>query len=522
MASLIKIDLRLLIILLSLSSMFLTVTYIIYGGYNLERELLLQQALESKRAYAMKQAETLSDLFSNLQQQLAYGAREIEKHISDPNAAQSESTRLLEQNNSFNSVLFANHEGIIQASAPQNAGLDQLRLQSSGTIEALNQRKPIISDPYLGTTGRLIIMVSEPIYSGSLYRGFLGGTIYLRDINSLAKTLGTHFYRDGSYSYVVDDNGKIVYHPDQDRVGEQVNPTLLAEHLNNSDNTPARYMNGEQDLLMGHATVAPVNWHVIVERPTDFVLAELNQLIKKMLATAIPFLFVLLALIGYFATLIATPLHSLATAAEGLENPDSIQKIEGVRSWYFEARQIKHTMLRGLLLLNKKLGHLEKDRLTDPLTGLQNRRGMQLVVNDWLETEQQFAVIMCDIDHFKEINDNFGHNVGDIVLQYLAAHLERASRSTDIVCRIGGEEFLMLLPETPLSLALTIAERLRADLAALNSPTGSPITISAGVASWNRTTTSFEALLESADQALYQAKRNGRNRVETLQSAPPA
>ena len=108
------------------------------------------------------------------------------------------------------------------------------------------------------------------------------------------------------------------------------------------------------------------------------------------------------------------------------------------------------------------------------------------------------------------------------MLQYLAAHLERASRSTDIVCRIGGEEFLMLLPKTPLSLALTIAERLRADLAAQNSPAGSPITISAGVAAWNRTTTSFEALLESADQTLYQAKRNGRNRVETLQSAPPA
>lgn len=132
--------------------------------------------------------------------------------------------------------------------------------------------------------------------------------------------------------------------------------------------------------------------------------------------------------------------------------------------------------------------------------------------------EKAISVVMLDIDHFKKINDTYGHGVGDQVLHEIAALIKNSVRAADIVARYGGEEFLILMPETGLNEACQVAERVRqvvADNPIENKDTAISTTLSLGVAELNRNVKSLDELIKFADQALYKAKANGRNRVES-------
>ena len=160
--------------------------------------------------------------------------------------------------------------------------------------------------------------------------------------------------------------------------------------------------------------------------------------------------------------------------------------------------------------------------MTDSLTGLPNRRNAMLRIKDAVAEATRFqeslSCIMMDIDHFKQINDTYGHDVGDIVLCDVAKIFNDNIRSYDMVSRTGGEEFLVISGRSNLDEARELAERLRQTVARheTHTPSGQIIrcTISCGVATWQRHYRNDGELLKNADRALYQAKNNGRNRVE--------
>ena len=182
------------------------------------------------------------------------------------------------------------------------------------------------------------------------------------------------------------------------------------------------------------------------------------------------------------------------------------------------ASQLKRAMLRGLAGLTKKMSKLSLESITDPLTGLINRRGMQMTLNEWEREAQPFSVIVGDIDYFKRINDQYGHAVGDQVLQFFAQHMHELSRPEDIVCRTGGEEFMILLPKVDNAIAYKVAERLRQSIAKSVCPSvGIQVTLSLGVASWPCGSASIADVIKNADQALYAAKEAGRNQVQSSQ-----
>jgi diguanylate cyclase (GGDEF)-like protein len=159
----------------------------------------------------------------------------------------------------------------------------------------------------------------------------------------------------------------------------------------------------------------------------------------------------------------------------------------------------------------------------DPLTGLLNRRGFDERVHSELaragRARRRMAVVSFDIDHFKRVNDEAGHEAGDRVLVRVGQVLRAHARATDVVARVGGEEFVTLLPECDAAGAARFAERIRALLAA-RPPVGTPsATVSAGVAAGTEVV-DLTSLLRGSDAALYAAKRAGRNRVEV--AAGPA
>ena len=169
---------------------------------------------------------------------------------------------------------------------------------------------------------------------------------------------------------------------------------------------------------------------------------------------------------------------------------------------------------------------LEHDAAVDPLTRLVNRRAFDSKVVSALapalNPTGEYAVIMIDIDHFKQVNDTYGHHMGDTVLAHIADIVRDSVRKTDIVARFGGEEIAVLLPGINSHHATRIAENIRQRIESNEFPmqTGSMhVTISAGTAGSNTASTDIPAALRAADSALYVAKRTGRNKVEMAPAA---
>jgi len=171
--------------------------------------------------------------------------------------------------------------------------------------------------------------------------------------------------------------------------------------------------------------------------------------------------------------------------------------------------------------LRQKLDYSLEMAVTDSLTGLHNRRYMAGQLADFVRGSNRgggsVAVLMIDIDHFKAVNDGFGHDAGDEVLSEFAVRLATNVRAVDLPCRIGGEEFVVVMPDTRLEEALLIADRIRRDVAAapfrVMGSEHLSITASVGVAASTGENDSSEALLKRADEGVYEAKSRGRNRV---------
>ncbi|MBA3354568.1 MAG: diguanylate cyclase [Pyrinomonadaceae bacterium] len=170
-----------------------------------------------------------------------------------------------------------------------------------------------------------------------------------------------------------------------------------------------------------------------------------------------------------------------------------------------------------VVALRKTMERLRSEADLDHLTGLANRRRFRVALNGELERFRRYSVpcalLQLDIDHMKEINDRFGHPVGDVVIRHVANTLSAVSRDNDTAARLGGEEFALLLANIGEGKATAAAERLRALLDEQSIPGVGSITVSIGVAACPAHATSERALYAASDGALYVAKNEGRNRV---------
>jgi len=160
--------------------------------------------------------------------------------------------------------------------------------------------------------------------------------------------------------------------------------------------------------------------------------------------------------------------------------------------------------------------------ITDGLTGLYNRRYMESHLGSLLEQAgargKPLTIMVLDIDFFKSINDTYGHDAGDDVLREFAVRIRKSIRGIDLACRLGGEEFVIVMPETDMAVATIVAERLRRRIASeafmiAQGAKGIDVTISIGIATLDTADDTASTILKRADQALYRAKRDGRNRV---------
>ena len=214
--------------------------------------------------------------------------------------------------------------------------------------------------------------------------------------------------------------------------------------------------------------------------------------------------------------------HEIAEGFKDTDNglyPHFVQLVEEYRHLLRSFRRVTRLSdgyQQNLIETNEYLNQVARQ---DPLTGMSNRRDIMSRLSNELKRSARYeypvSTILIDIDHFKQINDTYGHGVGDRVLIALAKILNNGIRETDSAARWGGEEFLICLPYTSCEDAEKVAEKLRRTIAescVINDEEQIAITISAGVAEHQRES-SMDDLIRAADEALYEAKEKGRNRV---------
>ena len=223
----------------------------------------------------------------------------------------------------------------------------------------------------------------------------------------------------------------------------------------------------------------------------------------------------------------------LSGTMQQLERSQSLDDLrDAVRTLSDEAREMRESThalkahfdakTREIQTLQQELDQARRRALTDTLTGLANREALydalERAMGDGADLGQPLCLLLADIDHFKRVNDTHGHLVGDRVIRFVAQTLKRMTKGKDTAARFGGEEFAVVLPDTPTNGAVALAENIRkavAEARLVRSDTREPlgqITISIGVGCF-RPGEERDGLIERADQALYAAKQAGRNRV---------
>lgn len=509
-----KLNLRKLILIstiVSVSCLFIVSICIL--NYVI-KDQLIQNSLSVNEKYASKVATSADQHFDDMLQELKYSADLLGQSFSNRQLTQEEAKRLKNQSHKFNSLLIVDKQRRIVSFAPQSLNLStQILYKTVGITESLKHKTTYISPPYWSVKHNLVVLLSQPIYDRNKnYQGMIGGTIYLQKNNLIQHMLSTEYDFKKSYMYVIDQDNRIIFHPDRTRIGEKIINNNGLDYMVRTRMGNIRLINSRGvENLAGFAYIPSVNWIVVSQQPTEELLKQANTILLKVSVGIFIFYFFIFFIVWRLSRFISSPLNSLAKMASMLNQPDIQDKIRQVDPWYFEVLKFRTSLLLSSQVFSEKITELRQHVNTDPLTGLYNRRGMQLFLKEVVSLRRDFAVLAIDIDFFKNINDSYGHNQGDVVLKTLASFMKNNFRDEDICCRVGGEEFIVLMTTSDPKVAYNAAERLRKTIESSNINSIGPITISIGIAFWPKHSHDVTEVFKMADNKLYQAKNSGRN-----------
>lgn len=281
------------------------------------------------------------------------------------------------------------------------------------------------------------------------------------------------------------------------------------EQVIKSQNGSLEIINTEGiSMLSGYAYSEISNWGIISQTPKQSINEPTITLTKEVGKFTLPLMIFVFIISLLLLRLVVNPLRRLANFAHQISENELVHRPK-ISEGYYELKELKNAMFLMDDFYKKQLHSIESEVILDPLTGLYNRRSLNKMINNY----KNYSLILFDADHFKLINDEFGHLMGDEVLKFIANLAKEEIREGDLPFRFGGEEFLILLPETDINDTFIIAEKVRKTVGTTISPVGKNITISIGIGNMPTTATHYTELFNLIDQALYKAKRDGRNRT---------
>ncbi len=340
--------------------------------------------------------------------------------------------------------------------------------------------------------------------------------------------------------FIFDSQGQVIYAPQGQTEVYRASGQRLPGLPSGTSVSAVSWQDGQSYLTaLAHVTAqgpaSSLGWHVVAREPLALAFAEARR--AQGIAIGVGLLVALLgaAIAWLAARRISMDLYALAKAAHEIgegtagasivpsHSSREVQILSSAldrmtRRLLAHSQEMEETVRQRTQELQRANQALEMQARCDPLTGLLNRRGLEgqfdFAIALARRSGRPLSLLTVDVDHFKRVNDTHGHGVGDQVLQGLARTLQQRLRRSDVAARIGGEEFVALLPDTGLEEAQAAADALRLAVAAQEHPQVGHITISLGVSALRAgDEDSASALMQRADAALYQAKGEGRNRV---------
>ena len=356
---------------------------------------------------------------------------------------------------------------------------------------AVKNRKTSISDIYIDyETNEPALSVSSPVYNRNRsFRGVLSADLLLRTLSEKLKNIRVS---GKGYAVLIDSTGIALVYPDKNYIGKNLvdrpETSDVIKDIIRKKQGRVVYNDGT-DKLAVFTQVPSSGWILGIVLTKDEVYADLRMLALKFSLLFLISLIIVILTSKYFA---------------------------GKLTYFMQL--LEKTVESRTSELQEKISEVEYLSLTDPLTGISNRRKIESVLKSEIDrtarTGNPVSVIIIDIDHFKHFNDTYGHGTGDKILKKFAETIISSIRVIDSAGRIGGEEFLIVCPETDVNGAYLVAEKLRTAIESMRVESLESITASFGCAALHSGENS-DNLISRSDKALYKAKDNGRNRVES-------
>src|SRR4051812_4192355 len=397
--------------------------------------------------------------------------------------------------------------------------------------QALKSDNQIVGDAYwdpVAKRAKLIVAVPAQRADGRLLGAF-AAELNLAPVQLLLRS----FAPDSAGAiHLVNTRGSIIASSDgvTEALIRSPMPPPTMKKLRERARAPFEYNSFRDRDVIGTLEYVPqVNWAVIAEQSAEAAYLQVRRF-RDVALGVIVFLLIAVTLSAYrLGMLIARPLDRLTKAAGEVAAGDLTVDLPAApgggevgyltdvfNHMVYRLRDGRAELDRINETLRRKNEELELLSTTDSLTGLSNHRSLMqrldAEVARFKKEKRGFSVLVGDVDHFKQYNDAFGHPAGDEVLQRIADIMRESTRKNDCCARYGGEEFVIVLPDTSATDALDTAEHIRARVAAKKF-SGRKMTLSIGVASFPEDADDAEAIIAVADEALYQAKREGRDRT---------
>ena len=382
-------------------------------------------------------------------------------------------------------------------------------------------------------------------------RGVIGAHAHWRWITGIVDgTARRQQPGSGIDALILDRQGRVLY-PEAMKAAQAAGEAVLPKELSNGRfEGPLRFGDGK-DYLTSEApllarTNAELGWRIVARQPLELALRPVRDLRRELVLLGIFVATVLTLAALLLARRISRPVEQLARIAQRVESERRIPEFpeKPAARELAQLSDAMQSMARSLLDTEQRLQRtnatleaqveqrtaelqaanaaLEHLATRDPLTGLHNRRSLDARLAEAQSLDRRYGrqngrvhgLLLVDVDHFKQVNDRFGHPVGDAVLRQLASMLQASVRVTDVAARFGGEEFAVLLPELagPLE-AVMAAEKIRTAVEQASFPEVGHLTVSIGVSLASPDDADVRPLVDRADAALYEAKRGGRNAV---------
>ncbi len=417
-----------------------------------------------------------------------------------------------------------------------------------------------VTKPHIGVvTGEPLIALGVPIFNTSHeWRGIVGVSI---SIDYLSNRLSKVKLGNSSYAWIADNFGNVVSHPDKSLIldanifdGDYIGFEGFGDIAIQTKQREVGYGHyfdnklGESKIVTFATIETLPGWTLFVTTKESDIFLDIKALVEDVTITASLVLIVFFPIIIYLTNSVTRPIVELTkdvrnsvsshyTQFTGQSSKDEIGQlskafkntIEEIQQYNRnleavvarrtnELNDANHDLELSVKLLNENNQKLTWLAMYDPLTNLFNRRALiEHVHQEFIsknDSDVPMSLVLIDLDHFKAINDTYGHDVGDLVLTHIAAFLTSNLRKQDIIARWGGEEFVVMLKDTSIVQGEEIANKLREQIMLEDFSPVKALSFSAGVATFN-VGESFDELIARADKALYLAKNAGRNCVKT-------